>query len=89
MRENLAIGSVCGIVLRATRLDGGTLLCLFTIVGLGILSLSELATVANAQTYSGTPLGNSSSSSETHVVQMGICQVGAGGPCNGDTNSVK
>jgi hypothetical protein len=88
MREIIEIGSVCGILHSATRLDGGSLMCLFTVVGLGIFSLSGLATVANAQTYSDTPLGNSPSS-EAHVAQMGICQIGAGGPCNGDTNSVK
>jgi len=38
----------------------------------------------NAQGSSGD---NNRGSSETDKQEMGICEVGAGGPCNGDTNS--
>jgi hypothetical protein len=42
----------------------------------------------NAQpSPSNSSAGTNSTSNETNVKQMGICQVGAGGPCNGDSNS--
>jgi ATP/ADP translocase len=62
---------------------------LFSVIGLSLLSLSASATMANAQAPSNTTSGTNSTSNETGVKQMGICQVGAGGPCNGDSNSAK
>ncbi|MFL6403187.1 MAG: hypothetical protein ACJ71M_06910 [Nitrososphaeraceae archaeon] len=62
---------------------------LFSVIGLSLLSLSASATMANAQAPSNTTSGTNSTSNETGVKQMGICQVGAGGPCNGDSNSTK
>ena len=58
---------------------------LFSIIGLGIVSLTISATMVSAQTSNSTPSGNRASN-ETNVKQMGICLVGAGGPCNGDSN---
>ncbi len=37
--------------------------------------------MANAQTSNGNRVNK-----ETNVKQMGICLVGEGGPCNGDSN---
>ncbi len=54
-----------------------------------LISLFGSASIAVTQAHSGKSMDYSSLSSETHVAQMGICQVGAGGPCNADTNSVK
>ncbi|MFL6331194.1 MAG: hypothetical protein ACJ705_09285 [Nitrososphaeraceae archaeon] len=62
---------------------------LFSVIGLSLLSLSASATMANAQAPSNTTSGTNSTSNETGVKQMGICQVGAGGPCNGDSKSAK
>ena len=58
-------------------------------IALSLVSLSLLATIANAQTpFSNSTSGaKSTSSNETGVKQMGICVVGGGGPCNGDSNS--
>jgi hypothetical protein len=59
-------------------------------IALGLVSLSLLATIANAQTPSNSTSGaKSTTSNESGVKQMGICVVGAGGPCNGDTSSAK
>ena len=64
------------------------LVFLFSVIALGLVSLSLLATIANAQTSSNSTSGaNSTTSNETGVKQMGICVVGGGGPCNGDSNS--
>jgi hypothetical protein len=41
--------------------------------------------MVNAQAYSSGSTSSSSTNGETHVAQMGICQVGAGGPCSGDS----
>ncbi|MFL6328681.1 MAG: hypothetical protein ACJ71K_08985 [Nitrososphaeraceae archaeon] len=46
-------------------------------------------TMANAQVPSNSTSGTNSTSNETGVKQMGICQVGAGGPCNGDSSLAK
>jgi hypothetical protein len=53
------------------------------------LSLSTFA--VNAQPYSSGSVSSSNNitSSESHVIQMGICVVGAKSPCNGDSNSPK
>ncbi len=42
--------------------------------------------MANAQTSSNSMSGGNRASKETNVKQMGICLVGEGGPCNGDSN---
>jgi hypothetical protein len=43
---------------------------------------------ANAQpSPSNSSAGANSTSNETNVKRMGNCQVGAGGLCNGDSNS--
>ncbi|MFL6457028.1 MAG: hypothetical protein ACJ71G_08680 [Nitrososphaeraceae archaeon] len=62
---------------------------LFSVIGLSLLSLSASATMANAQAPSNTTTGTNSTSNETGVKQMGICQVGVESPCNGDSNSAK
>jgi hypothetical protein len=48
--------------------------------------LSILALTVNAQPYSPSPVSSTKSarSSTNGDAQMGICVVGAGGPCNGD-----
>ena len=53
-------------------------------LGLVSVSLSLLATIANAQTTSDFTSGakSTTTSNESGVKQMGICVVGAGGPCN-------
>src|SRR6187200_1677350 len=56
---------------------------LFSVIGLGLLSLSALDTMANAQTSSNSNLGTSN---KNGAKEMGICVVGQGGPCNGDSN---
>ena len=60
---------------------------LFSVTALSLLSMSILTMTmtANAQPYSsGSVSGtiNSATSSTGGVTQMGICEVGAGGPCN-------
>ena len=66
---------------------------LFSSIALNVLSLSVSVIMVNAQAYSSDSTPSSSISSgtndETHVTQMGICVVGAGGPCNGNSNSAK
>ncbi len=58
--------------------------CLFFIIGLGAFSLYLSTILANAQPSSNsTSDSNNSTTNETHVTRMGICVVGAGGPCNG------
>ena len=61
---------------------------MFSAIALSLLSLSisALAVDVNAQPYSsvGSVSGATNSTSSTSgVTEMGICQVGAGGPCNG------
>ena len=53
-------------------------------IALSLVSLSLLATIANAQTTSDFTSGakSTTTSNESGVKQMGICVVGAGGPCN-------
>jgi hypothetical protein len=62
------------------------LVFLFSIIGLGVISLTISATMANAQTSSNSMADANRASKETNVKQMGICLVGEGGPCNGDSN---
>jgi hypothetical protein len=62
---------------------------LFSVIALTLVSLFLLATIANAQTPKSTSGADSTSSNEDGVKQMGICVIGAGSPCNGDTNSPK
>lgn len=62
------------------------LVLLFSIIGVGIISLIISATMANAQTSSNSMSGGNRASKETNAKQMGICLVGEGGPCNGDSN---
>ena len=67
--------------------NNAMLMFLFSVIGLSLLSLYISATMANAQVpTSGT---NSTTSNQTSVKQMGICQVGVKSPCNGDSNSPK
>ena len=77
-------------------------LFLFLILGISFLSLSLHTTIMiNAQQSSDSISGGTTSSrtereenntkdpkvkDNTDKQQMGICVVGAGGPCNGDTN---
>jgi hypothetical protein len=66
--------------------NNAVVMFLFSVIGLSLLSLSLLATMVNAQTSSNSTSGGNRHSNETNVKQMGICVVGAGGPCNGDSN---
>jgi hypothetical protein len=61
-------------------------LFLFSVIALGLLSLSILALTVNAQPYSPSSVSSTKSarSSTSGDTQMGICEVGVGGPCNGD-----
>lgn len=63
-------------------------ICLFSFsaIALSLLSLSILALTVNAQPYSPSPVSStkSVSSRSSGDTQMGICVVGASGPCNGD-----
>jgi hypothetical protein len=67
-----------------------TFIFLSLIIGIGLLcSLLVPTIITNAQAYSSgssTSSGGNSISSGTGVREMGICVVGAGGPCNGDSN---
>ena len=56
---------------------------LFSIIGLSLLLFSLSAVMINAQASSSSTSDSNSTSDETHATQMGICVVGAGGPCNG------
>jgi hypothetical protein len=64
-----------------------TSMLLFSVIGLGLLSLSIIVTMASAQTpppFSNSTAGsNSTTSNQTSVKQMGICQVDVKSPCNG------
>jgi hypothetical protein len=63
---------------------------IFLIIGISLLSFSVLTIMINAQTSSGSTTSGSSSgasgSKSNTATQMGICVVGAGGPCNGDSD---
>jgi hypothetical protein len=64
---------------------------LVSAISVSLISLSVSAIIVNVQAYSAgsTPSSSSSTGSDTHVAEMGICVVGAGGPCNGDSNMAK
>jgi hypothetical protein len=70
--------------------NSAMLMFLFSVIGLSLLSLSVSAIMVNAQAPSNTTSGSSNSTSnETGVKQMGICQEGVKSPCNGVSNSTK
>jgi hypothetical protein len=60
------------------------------IIEMGLLSSLVVPTImTNAQAYSSgssTSSGGNSTSSWTGIREMGICVVGVGGPCNGDSS---
>ena len=56
---------------------------LFFIIGLCAFSLYTSTIMVNAQLSSNSTSSNNSTTNETRVTHMGICVVGAGGPCNG------
>ena len=92
MRKNLTTG--CNHISKSdvgnnNHHNKSMLVFLFSMIALGLVSLSLLATIANAQTPKSTSGADSTSSNEDGVKEMGICVIGAGGPCNGDTNSPK
>jgi hypothetical protein len=63
---------------------------LVSAISVSLISLSVSAIIVNVQAYSaGSTPSSSSTGSDTHVAEMGICVVGAGGPCNGDSNMAK
>lgn len=63
---------------------------LVSAISVGLFSLSVSAIIVIVQAYSaGSMPVSSSTGSDTHVAEMGICVVGAGGPCNGDSNMAK
>ena len=82
---------VCRLVY--SKNNNAMFMLLFTLIGLSLLSLSMLATMASAQVSSNSRPGSSSSSNsnrnstsnDTSLKQMGICQVGAKSPCNGNS----
>jgi hypothetical protein len=94
MRKNLAIKSVNYIIDQITQSEIGNhksmCMFLFLVIGIGLLSSLLVPTImTNAQAYSSassTSSGGNSTSSGSGVREMGICVVGAGGPCNGDSN---
>lgn len=63
-------------------------LFLFSMIALDLLSMSVLTLTANAQpssySISVANTNNTNTGSASGVTQMGICEVGAGGPCNND-----
>jgi hypothetical protein len=63
--------------------DSKVLVCLFFMVVLCAFSLYLSAMMVNAQTSSNSTSGSNSTTNTTRVSRMGICVVGAGGPCNG------
>jgi hypothetical protein len=70
--------------------NSAVLVFLFSVIALGLFSLSVSAIMVNAQAPSNTTSGSSNSTSnETGVKQMGICQEGVKSPCNGVSNSTK
>src|SRR5919197_4081300 len=85
---------------RMNRNNNSIFVFLFLILGISFLSLSVSTTIMiNAQSSSDSTSGRIGSSSkregnnaidpkakENTDKQMGICVVGAGGPCNGDSN---
>jgi hypothetical protein len=62
---------------------------LVSAISVSLISLSVSAIIVNVQAYSAGSTPSSSTGSDTHLAQMGICVVGAGGPCNGDSNMAK
>jgi hypothetical protein len=60
------------------------LVCLFFIIALCAFSLYLSAMMVNAQPSSNHTSSSNSTANTTRVSHMGICVVGAGGPCNGD-----
>src|SRR5919199_919078 len=55
---------------------------LFFIIGLCAFSLYLSTITVNAQLSSNSTSSSNSTTNETRVTRMGICVVGAGGPCN-------
>ena len=69
------------------NLSFGLFMLLFSLPVLGVLSLFVSVIQISAQALSsGSTSSGNSTISESHVTQMGICVVGAGGPCNADSN---
>jgi hypothetical protein len=56
---------------------------LFFIIGLCAFSLYLSTMTVSAQLASNSTSSSNSTNNETRVTRMGICVVGAGGPCNG------
>jgi hypothetical protein len=56
---------------------------LFFIISLCVFSLYLSTITVNAQLSSNSTSSSNSTTNETRVTHMGICVVGAGGPCNG------
>jgi hypothetical protein len=63
--------------------NNAMIMFLLSVIGLSLLSLYVPTLMTNAQAPSGSTSASNSTINETHVTQMGICVVGAGGPCNG------
>jgi hypothetical protein len=85
-----ALASLMAISITKKAMNKGNnamFIFLFLVIGISLLSLSVSAIMINTQASSGsTTSGGSSSGSGIGDTQMGICVVGAGGPCNGDKN---
>ena len=65
---------------------------LVSAISVSLISLSVSAIFVNVQAYSSgfiPVVSNNSTSSINQSTQMGICVIGAGGPCNGDSNMAK
>lgn len=94
MRKNLKTGCnhldimKSDIEIHHNKKKSSMIICLFSFsaIALSLLSLSILALTENAQPYSPSLVSNtkSVSSKSSGDTQMGICVVGASGPCNRD-----
>jgi hypothetical protein len=97
MRTNVAVESVNDITDYITQSEVGnrhhhknTCMFICLVIGIGSLSLllvSTLIMTTTAQAYSSG--GSDNTNSGTGIKEMGICVVGAGGPCNGDSKLAK
>jgi hypothetical protein len=97
MRTNVAVESVNDITDYITQSQTGnrhhhenTCMFICLVIGIGLLSLLLVPTLTmrtTVQAYSSGGIDNTNSG--TGIKEMGICVVGAGGPCNGNANSAK
>ena len=101
MRKNVIVKSVNDIMGYVIQLGNRnkTVVFLFLIIEIGLVSLSVSTIMINAQSHpsstsGGNQTGNTtgtgngtSTSNETSTTHMGICIIGVRSPCNGNSNS--